>query len=216
MIIFNVNSPSSNFACLNFTIWKLFKRSSAIARKHQKKLHHLGIYNELFPCDPDRVIHNLSSKPLPQRVKTLLAFGLDFRLVVWKLSFFHYHLAFEKLITNLTSLPLRECLCFDDVKLGIVSISHRFFHNFSPSKVFSPIFSREDVSLLKRFASDKSLVITRPDKGRGVVILDRPSCVEKMEAIVSDHSKFSNVTDPILMTIRQVEDKINRLVNKLK
>ena len=162
------------------------------------------------------MIHNLSSKPVPQRVKTLLAFGLDFRLPVWKLNFFHYHLAFEKLISNIASLPLRECLCFDDVKRAIVSISHRYFHNFSPSKVFSPIFSREDVSLLRRFASDKSLVITRPDKGRGVVILDRPSYVEKMETIVSDHSKFSIVTDPILKTIRQVEDKINRLLTKLK
>ena len=37
-----------------------------------------------------------------------------------------------------------------------------------------------------------------------------------METIVSDQSKFSVVTEPILKTIRQVEDKINRLLNKLK
>ena len=39
--------------------------TSKCKKTHQKKLHHLGIYNELSPCEPDRVIHNLSSKPLP-------------------------------------------------------------------------------------------------------------------------------------------------------
>ena len=59
-------------------------------------------------------------------------------------------------------------------------------------------------------------MITRPDKGRGVVILDRSSYVEKMEVIVSDKSKFSVISDPILKTIRQAEDRINRLLAKLK
>ena len=61
---------------------------SKCKKTHEKKLRHLGIHNGLVPCDPDHVIHNLSSKPLPQRIKTLLAFGLDFRLPVWKLNFF--------------------------------------------------------------------------------------------------------------------------------
>ena len=189
---------------------------SKCKKTHQKKLHHLGIYNQLLPCDPDRVIHNLSSKPLPSRVKTLLAFGLEFKLPVWKLSFFHYHLSFEKLLSALSNLPLRESVNFDVVKRGIVSICQRYFQSFDSSKVFSPIFSRADVDLLRKFASDKSIVVTKPDKGKGVVILDRSSYNDKMETIVSDQSKFSVVTEPILKTIRQVEDKINRLLSKLK
>ena len=162
------------------------------------------------------MIHNLSSKSVPDRVITLLAFGLDFKLPVWKLNFFRYHLAFEKLLNSLSSLPLREGVGFDGVKRGIVSICHRYFHNFNPSRVFSPIFSRGDVTLLRNFAADKSLVITKPDKGNGVVILDRSLYKEKMETILSDRSKFTIVSDPILKTIRQVEDKINRLLTKLK
>ena len=183
---------------------------------HQKKLHHLGIYNELLPCDPDHVIHNLSSKNLPARVRTLLAFGLDFRLPVWKLNFFNYHLAFEKMLNAVSSLPLRENVCFDDVKRSVASICQRYFQSFDPSKIFSPIFTRSDLSLLRNFSSDSSIVITRPDKGRGVVILDRSSYVEKMEVIIADKSKFSIISDPILKTIRQAEDRINRLLAKLK
>ena len=185
-------------------------------KTHVKKLHHLGIYNELKPCDPNSVIHNLSSKTIPERVKTLLAFGLDFRLPVWKPSFYHFHLSSEKLIHALSDLPLRDGVSFDDVKRSVGSICQRFYDNFDSSKLFSPIFTRSDVALLKSFSSDKSIVIAKPDKGRGVVILDRATYVKKMETIVSDTSKFSLVREPMLKTIRQVEDKINRLLGKLR
>ena len=46
--------------------------------------------------------------------------------------------------------------------------------------------------------------------------MDRSTYVEKMETIVSDQSKFSVVNEPILKTVRQVEDKINRFLSKLK
>ena len=122
--------------------------------------------------------HNLSSKPIPDRVKTLLAFGFDFKLPIWKLDFFQYHLSFERLISIICRLPLREHVGFDDVKRGIVSICQRyFFDGFKHSKVFSHIFYRRDLSLLRDFASDKSIVVTKRDKGRGVVILDRSSYV---------------------------------------
>ena len=56
-------------------------------------------------------------------------------------------------------------------------MSYKFYNGFRSSTVFSPIFSLSDVinivKLLKDFASDPSIVVTRPDKGRGVVILDR-------------------------------------------
>ena len=45
-----------------------------------------------------------------------------------------------------------------------------------------------------------------------MIFLDRSSYDDKMETVVSDRSKFSVVTDPILKTMRQVENKINRLV----
>ena len=64
-----------------------------------------------------------------------------------------------------------------------------------------------------------SIVVTRPDKGRGVVVLDHSAYVEKMETVVADDSKFSVVKEPVLKTIRQVtnvEDKINGLLSKLK
>ena len=57
---------------------------------HTRKLQRIGIHGDCQPCDPDKVIFNFSSKPVPKRIKFLLAFGLDFKLPVWKLNFFNY------------------------------------------------------------------------------------------------------------------------------
>ena len=73
---------------------------------HTKKLRKLGITSNIEPCNPDKVIFNLSSKPLPPRVKVLLAFGLDFKLPTWSLNFYRYFLHFERLVGAIASLPL--------------------------------------------------------------------------------------------------------------
>lgn len=201
-----------------------FVRSQEIV--HSRKLQRIGIHGDCQPCDPDKVIFNLSSKPIPKRIKFLLAFGLDFKLPVWKLNFYDYFLSFEKLTCLLSKLPLPQRFQFQDVKIKLRNICHKYYQGFRSSKVFSSIFSKEDVSLLKEWANDKSVIVTKPDKGRGVVILDKCKYVEKMSTVLSDTSKFRLVSDtldkPSLHSgslhkiMLQVEDKVNRLLDKMK
>ena len=162
------------------------------------------------------VIFNLSSKVIPTRIKFLLAFGLEFKLPVWTLNFYDYFLSFEKLIRSISSLPLPSRFKFQDVKQRIRTIAYNCYHGFQPSRVFSPVFSKSDVKLLKQFPSDESIVVTKPDKGRGVVILDKSDYRTKVNDILSDRSKFSVVKQPLHKVLLQVEDKINRVLNKLK
>ena len=58
--------------------------------------------------------------------------------------------------------------------------------------------------------------MTRPDKGRGVVILDKTVYVRKMEQIISDPQKFLEITEPIFKFTLRIEDKINNFLRKLK
>ena len=193
---------------------------STFKRKHEaihdRKLRGIGISSSLQPCDPDKVIFNLSSRTLSSRIKTLLAFGLDFKLPVWKLCFYDYFLHFETLFQSISSLPLPSRFDFQDVRQKIRTVSYKFYNTFRSSKVFSPIFSRSDVKLLKDFASDTSIIVTRPDKGKGVVILDREHYVEKVTHLLSDRSKFCLIKDPLHKLLLSVEDKVNRLLTKLK
>ena len=193
---------------------------STFIRKHEathtRKLQRLGISNSIQPCDPDKVIFNLSSKTVPTRVKLLLAFGLDFKLPVWRLNFFNYFLCFEKVIFAISSLPLPSRFKFQEVKQRLRTIAYNYYHGFKSSKVFSSVFSKNDISLLRDFASDDSIIVTRPDKGRGVVILDKDDYKKKVTDILSDSSKFGLVKEPIHKILLQVEDKVNRLLAKLK
>ena len=47
-----------------------------------------------------------------------------------------------------------------------------------------------DDQLLLNLSKDPSILITKPDKGRGVVILDRNDYIQKLEQILSDNTKF--------------------------
>ena len=82
------------------------------------------------------------------------------------------------------------------MKQKIRTVSYKFYNTFKASKVFSPIFSKNDVKLLKEFASHTSIVVTRPDKEKGVVILDRQDYVDKVTKLLSDPKTFCLIKDP--------------------
>ena len=66
--------------------------------------------------------------------------------------------------------------------------------------------------LLKKLKEDTSIIITRPDKGRGVVLMDRQDYVDKMLTILNDSSKFSSLSeDPTL----QRENSLRSLLRNL-
>ena len=67
--------------------------------------------------------------------------------------------------------------------------------------------------ILKSLSKDKTIYITRPDKGRGVVIMNRTDYINKMNTIVNDPSTFKQIHDD--PTIKQ-EDKLNRKLRQLK
>ncbi|CAF4246335.1 unnamed protein product, partial [Rotaria sordida] len=66
--------------------------------------------------------------------------------------------------------------------------------------------------LLQKLKQDTSIIITRPDKGRGVVLMDKQDYVNKIYAILNDSSKFSSLSeDPTLAR----ENSLKSLLRKL-
>ena len=183
---------------------------------HTKKLKDLGIYNNLDPCNPDNVIFNFSSINLSPRLRTLLAFGLDFNLPIYKLNFFSYFLKFEQFFNDISYNNVIDFENRTEFKLKLKSIACRYFYSFKPYKVFSAIFSRKDFSLLKELGNNKSIIVTKPDKGRGVVLVDKNVYLDKMQNLISDPTKFQLINDPINVFSLKIEDKINNFLRKLK
>ena len=68
---------------------------------------------------------------------------------------------------------------------------------------------------LKSLSNDSSIVIIKPDKGNGVVILDKINYVSKMDDILQDSDKFVHINEDWFKVIIQHEDRINRFLSGL-
>ena len=75
----------------------------------RKKLANQGVHYELKPCDPNLVVFNYSSIHTSHKLKTLLSFGLNFGLPLYKTNFFKYYYSIEKLGKHLKD---KHCLDF--------------------------------------------------------------------------------------------------------
>ena len=98
----------------------------------------------------------------------------------------------------------------------IHSLSFKYLYNFKSCKVFSAVFSKQDLTNLKQLASNKDIIVCKPDKGKGVVILNKETCISKMLNLISDRAKFEPVSDSLFKYAMKIEDKIINFLRQLK
>ena len=113
--------------------------STKTKETHRKKLANLGVNNDLNPCNPDLTVFNYSKVPISYRLKTLLAFGLDFCLPIKSPDFIKYFYRFEYVYNNLSYSYNNECTNLSEFKSKLRSISMKYFYNFKSYKIFSCI-----------------------------------------------------------------------------
>ena len=58
--------------------------------------------------------------------------------------------------------------------------------------------------------------MTKPDKGKGVIILDKTKYISSLLKLISDKSKFSEIKESPSKFTTRIEDKVNSLLRKLK
>ena len=198
----------------NIVNTKMNKFKKTTMARHEKKLTNNGLSN-VSHLDPDKVIFNHSNRILTKKEKLVLSLGLNFKLPILKLNHSKYFLDFEFLLHSLNShIPLEFKNTFTT---NLKNIAHSYYNKFNPKKIFSPLFNLSDFHILKSLQSDSSIIITKPDKGRGVVILDKTDYTNKMLLLLSDTSKYKILphTD-VLRHIISIEDRLNRLTRSLR
>ena len=72
------------------------------------------------------------------------------------------------------------------------------------------------LATLKTLKSDPNIAVLKSDKGNAIVILNKQDYHSKMNNILNDSSKFKLITDDLFNVLITKEDKINRLLSKLK
>ena len=144
---------------------------------------------------------------LSQEESNLLKAGLYFSIQpdkIWKSKIFT---TFEKIhrsfLNNLKSEETKS-----QIKAHLSYLANSYFYNYKPS----PRILRQH-RVLRNLRKNKDIVITKPDKENGVVILDRKLYNNAIEEIISGISKFEKVKkDPTLKR----EASLQRFLCKLK
>ncbi|CAF2950440.1 unnamed protein product [Rotaria sp. Silwood2] len=101
-------------------------------------------------------------------------------------------------------------------KLRSITDSFRFQANrFCQKRYINNPEQEQYRSLLLHLKEDKSLVITRLDKGRGVVLMNKNEYLSKMYATVNDSSKFKRLSmDPTVAREQNLINLLNRLLKE--
>ena len=164
--------------------------------------------------DTDKVVINLSNRSLTTSELDVLSLGLSYCIPNLKIDFVNHYLAFEILAKTLKCLtpPTPQ---WDKLVKEISSIAHTSFREFDQVKRSFIKLPKTLFEALTSLKTDKSVVITRPDKGRGTVVMNKDEYVRKVENILNDTSKFKIIKDSAFTYITKLEDKLSRLLRKL-
>ena len=167
------------------------KRLERAARIQDSKLLRLQLLRappELI--DPESVIFNKSSRLLTPAEKLALAKGLNYSIPLRRLEYAAYLCPFEKLFRDVKLLPVLDMSTLTRARSRIHDIALNAFYSYN-SKCIESNINHEELQTVKSLAADKSIVILKPDKGNGVVLLDRSAYSRKVYDVLEDTGKFT-------------------------
>ena len=121
--------------------------------------------------------------------KKVLSQGLKFCVQPSHLDYCCFLTPFEKLASTLKKISIyHPCFSFDYVKTNLKSFALASFHRFSSSLPSN--ISKAEITALINPSNNKGLVIIRPDKGNGVVLLNRSDYISEVETILNGVSEL--------------------------
>ena len=140
----------------------------------------------------NETITNLTLYELSQEESDLLKAGLYFSIQPDKTRKSEIFTTFEKIHRSfLNNLKSEETKC--QIKAHLSYLANSYFCNYKPPRIL------RQHRVLRNPRKKKDTVITKLDKGNGVVILDRKLYNNAIEEIISDSSKFAKLNeDPTL------------------
>ena len=141
----------------------------------------------------NKTITNLTQYELSQEESDLLKAGLYFSIQPHKIRKSEIFTTFEKIHRSFIN-DLKSDETKSQIKAHLSYLPNSYFYNYKPS----PHIIRQH-RVLRNLRKNKDIVITKPDKGNGIVILDRKLYDNAIEELISDTSKFEKLNeDPTL------------------
>jgi len=209
----SIVSPFDANCLLSIIDKNVNNKLSNVDFRHCRKLLKLGI-DLSKKVDKNKVIFNFSDKILSNDQKDLLSLGLDYCMPPNTINHTHFFLCFEKLCHT-----IRNCKIYKErwnhitstISIVANNTFKKFKHYIKNNHEHHSFFTS-----LKSLKDDDNIIITRPDKGRGIVILNKDDYQNKLQSILDDSSKFKRISCDTASYLLKLEDKLNRLLRPIK
>ena len=181
----------------------------------QNKLRNLGYVSD-NGIQYEKVLFNYSNKVLSDVEKKVLSKGLKYVLSHCKPNFIDHFCTFEVFFKNLLRHEFYDVnnKGFDYFRSSLKHLAFTSFYRDCNS--FSHNITKEEYEALKTLSRDKSIVIMKPDKGNGVVLLNKCDYKNKVYEVLNDHTKFERIHEDALLTVLNKEEKVNFFLRKIK
>ena len=164
-----------------------------------------------FPEHPERYVHNYSSTHLSPIQLQILSLGPKFCSKRSYVNRLETEIQFENLISQTNDLHPTSDLEMDHFRSTVLDCCKQY--------VTKPIrtrglLSRQHITELKDLKNNSNIVICRPDKGSGIVLMNKEDYIKKLEDILQDETKFHKCTKEKDKTT-SVENDLNKLLHKM-
>ena len=160
-------------------------------------------------------IVNLSDYKLSDTEQFVLSHGLSFCLPPSSVKREETLADFEVLYAQLKHHKPRSEEQLAALKSRLSDLAHAYCG--SPIDLGDFLMTKECFQAIKSLRTNEEILITKPDKGAGVVILSKKSYIEKMMAILSDKTKFLDLGPAANNdNTARIESKIQRRLLQLK
>ena len=193
-----------------YMLYKSIQKNVIIKRNkvieiHEKKLMNLT-HNKTLPFQHKDVVTNLSSYNLTPEELDILTFGLSYGIPPNKLNRTDIFTTFD-MIHRFLSGELYDNGNKNALTADLSQLANSYYSNYKPTKN-----TLKKHGILKKLKNNKNIIITSPDKGNGVVVMDRMLYVSKMYELINDDSKFKKLeADPTLCREGQLQRYLRKL-----
>ena len=161
----------------------------------------------MLPFDSKEMVTNLSSCRFTCDQLDILKFGLTHSICPPRINKSDVFVCFE-LIHDTMVKKLQDRTQNPKLVSALSYLAHSYSLAHRPT-----VTNLKSYTLLKDLRKNKNIVILRPDKGNGIVVLDRTTYDSGVLKIISDTSKFKVLAeDPALLP----EGQLQRFLKKLK
>ena len=171
-----------------FLIYKLIQRNvkkveKKIVETHRKKLCDLT-RNRSLPFPTEDIITNLSDYRLNTEEIDLLKNGLNFSIPPKFIKKTDVFCQFDMIAKFLTK-DIEENEVSAQLKSELTHLANCYIYKYTPSKS-----SLKKHKILQKLRSQNNIIITHPDKGNGIAVLNRGDYIKSMTELISDKKKF--------------------------